>query len=71
MGGVGSLNGVAHPMRNRPPVMRVNPTKVSTGKRLDPIEEMPAPSSIANSISPHNKRMLNVVPSRVALPSIQ
>jgi len=58
-------------MRNRPPVVRVGPSKVNTVvKRLDPIEEMPAPSSIANSISPHNKRILNVVPSRVALPNI-
>jgi len=59
-------------MRNRPPALRGNPAKLnSVVKRLDPIEEMPAPSSIANSISPHNKRLLNAVPSRVALPNIQ
>jgi len=68
---LGSLTGVAHPMRNRPPVARVNPSKLNAVvKRLDPIEEVPAPSSIANSISPQNKRILNVVQSRVALPNI-
>jgi hypothetical protein len=37
-------------------------------KRLDPIEEVPPPSSLANGISPQNKRILNV--ARAPLPNL-
>lgn len=69
--GVGPLSIVPHPMRNRPPVVRMNPPKVNAVvKRLDPIEEVPAPSSLANGVSPQNKRLLNVVQSRAPLPNL-
>lgn len=55
-------------MRNRPPLVRVNPSKANVVKRLDPIEEVPAPSSLANGISAQNKRILNVV--RAPLPNL-
>jgi hypothetical protein len=47
----------------------MNVPKVNAAiKRLDPIEEVPAPSSLANGVSPQNKRNINV--ARAPLPNL-